>query len=139
MRRRHPQPFTEASRRTISRVRPAQNRSSVSADERSAIGCTATVLSCGAPGREWLGRRRDFAAAEHRRVPAFRQVDDDLVVLAFLAVVALETGAQPAGLHAHDRIGPRVERGLPAEDLHADRVFLEVVGLCPGAPGSRRR
>ena len=45
----------------------------------------------------------------------------------FFAVVADQLRAQPARLHAHDRIGARIERCLLAEDLHADDVFLQFV------------
>src|SRR5204862_4167662 len=67
------------------------------------------------------------ATLERRRVAALRQLDDDLVVLSFLAVVTHEARAQPPGLHAHDRIRPRIERLLLAEYLDADDVFLQLI------------
>jgi len=36
------------------------------------------------------------------------------------------TRAQAAGLNAHDRIGPRVERRFFAEHLYADDVLLQI-------------
>ena len=50
-----------------------------------------------------------------------------LVGAAFLAVVAHQLGAQPPRLHAHDRVGARIERLLLAEHLDADDVFLQLV------------
>jgi hypothetical protein len=44
------------------------------------------------------------------------------------AVVLLELGAEAARLRADDRVGPRVERFAPPEDLDPDRVLLEGVG-----------
>ena len=61
------------------------------------------------------GRRRraatelHVAAAEDRRVPAFRQVDHDLIVLSLFLVIPLEPRAQPPGLNTHDRVCARIE------------------------------
>jgi hypothetical protein len=57
------------------------------------------------------------------------EVDHDLVVLAFFAVIAFEPGSQATGLHADDGVGPGVEGCLAAENLDTNRVFLEVVAL----------
>ena len=81
------------------------------------------------PPAAWRGRPIDVAPAEDRRVPALRQVDQDLVVLAFFLVVPLEPGAEPPRLDAHDGIRARVEGCLASEHLNADGVFLEVVAL----------
>ena len=100
---------------------------------RRRAACTATVLR---PASVAVSDR--FAAAlrrapEHRRVAALGQVDDQLVAVAFVAVVAGEPRAQPAGLDADDRIGARIEGRFLAEDLHADDVFLQI------AAAARRR
>src|SRR5262249_18098013 len=74
-----------------------------------------------------------IAPLEHRRVAALRQLDDDLIVLSVLAIVAHEPRAQPAGLDADDWIGARIERRLFAEHLDADDIFLQLIA----APGER--
>ena len=42
-------------------------------------------------------------------------------------VVALEAAAEAAGLHAHDRIGLRIEARVAPQDLERDRVRLQAV------------
>ena len=66
--------------------------------------------------------------AERRRVAAFRKVDDQRVVPALFAVVLRQACAQPTGLHAHQRIGTRVEGVFLLEDLDGDDVLLELAG-----------
>ena len=68
-----------------------------------------------------------FVRLEGRRVSTLRQLDDQLVGAGLLAVVAHQPRAQPARLHAHDRVGARVERRLLVEDLHADDVLLQLI------------
>ena len=58
---------------------------------------------------------------------------DDLVALGLPRGSSDEPGAQPARLHADDRIGARIERRLLAEDLDADDVFLQLAA----APADR--
>ena len=48
-------------------------------------------------------------------------------------IVALERAPEMAGFDAHDRIGLRVERGVPAEHLDGDGIGLDAVA----APGKR--
>ena len=81
---------------------------------------TSVAVSDGLIGRRLVARPK------HRRVPALRQVDDQFVAMALFAVIARQPRAQAARLHAHDRVGARIERRFLAEHLDADHVFLEL-------------
>src|SRR5262249_54188610 len=70
---------------------------------------------------------------EDRRIPPFRKLDHERVRSTFFAVVPDEPRAQPPRLHAHDRVGTRVERRILVEDLYADHVFLQLIAT----PGER--
>ena len=115
------QAAAELAERFLGRViRERADRYRVAADERGAQG----------RARAWSG---GLAAAERRRISALGKVDDDLVVVTLVTVVANEPRAQAAGLYPDDGVGARVEGRFLAEDLHADHVFLEI------AAASRRR
>ena len=72
-------------------------------------------------------RNRVPSLFECRRVAALRDVDADRVALPGAEVVALEAAAEPAGLHAHDRIGLRIEARVAAQNLERDRVRVQAV------------
>ena len=99
-------------------------------------------------------RRGDLRAFNDRRIPALRQIDDDLIFLPLLGIVSGQTCTQTPCLDANDRIGSRVEAGVFAKDLHPDQKLfqmgapagngffhdeadkaLETVGLMEGAAG----
>jgi hypothetical protein len=77
-------------------------------------------------GQRGPGRDRALAPPEDRRVAALRQIDEDLVGVTVLAIVANQPRAEPPRLDAHDRIRARVEGRLLAEHLDADHVFLQL-------------
>jgi hypothetical protein len=88
-------------------------------------GDGVVIDECGADGA--LCRRARSAAREHRRVAAFRQVDDQVVRRAFGLVVAEQPGPESPRLDADDRVGSRVEGRLLVEHLNADDVFLQFI------------
>src|SRR5262249_4153490 len=72
-----------------------------------------------------LLRRRTLERTKDRRVAALRQLDNECVVLAFLAVVTRELPAEAAGLHTDDRVIARVEGLGFSEHLHANDKLLQ--------------
>ena len=57
--------------------------------------------------------------------PPFVALNANAVAAPFLAVILHQLGAEASRLHAHDRVGPRIERLLLAKHLHADDVLLQ--------------
>ena len=94
-------------------IREGKNGDGIPAGERRADRA--------APGRYRL------TYLEDRCVAAFRQLDDDGVGPALVAVVAHQSSAQAPRLHPHDGVGARIEGRVLIEDLHADDVFLELI------------
>jgi hypothetical protein len=114
------QPLAHGIERPIAAVvDKRQHRDGVPCDERRADS---------APGRAGF-----IAPLDERDIAAFWQLDQRGIGAALFTVVADELGSQPPRLHAHDRIGARVERVLLAEDLHADDILLQL------GSASRRR
>jgi hypothetical protein len=66
-------------------------------------------------------------ADEDRRVAALGDVDPDRVALPSPEVIALQAAAEPAGLHAHDRIDLRIEACVTPQDLEGDRVRVQAI------------
>jgi len=75
------------------------------------------------------GSLRRIAAAERRDIGAALHVNQKRIVAAGLRIVARQRIAQPSGLHAHDRVGLRIEIGAAAERLDGDRIGLEPVAF----------
>src|SRR5437660_9601828 len=92
-----------------------KDRDRVAADERS--------------GERAFDQYRRFAMPEHRRVTAFRQVDDQYVSATFLTVMLHKFCAQPASLDANDGVGARIEGLFLPEHLNANHVFLQLVAM----------
>jgi hypothetical protein len=65
--------------------------------------------------------------AKFRNIAAERQFDNDRIVSAVVSVVLLERAPQPAGLHAHDWVGLRIEICVAAKRIGGDGVGLEAV------------
>ena len=63
--------------------------------------------------------------AEHRRVPAGRDVDDDRIALPLRGVVILQLRAQAPRLHPDDRVRARIEGLAASEYFNPDGVFLQ--------------
>jgi hypothetical protein len=66
---------------------------------------------------------------EGRNIAAARQVDADGVVGAEPRVIAIDGAAQPRRLDADDRIELRIEFGVAAQHVDADRIGLNAVAL----------
>ena len=72
------------------------------------------------------GRRPDACPGpEHRRVAAFGDLDDDLIVLACGGVVFDQFRSQARHVHARCGVGGRIVRQTAIEDVHAEGVFLQ--------------
>ena len=102
-----------ARRRAPARPAPANGRA-----RRAGERGWPAVRRCARPG----------TIAEGRRIAALRNVDPHRVVPTGAQIVALQSAAQLAGLHAHDRIGLRIEGRIAAEDLEGDGVRFQTVG-----------
>jgi hypothetical protein len=69
--------------------------------------------------------RHSGTAGDARHITAARERDHDLVVRAGACVIAIDRAPQPRRLDAHDRIDLRIEAGVAAQHLDADRVALQ--------------
>ena len=67
--------------------------------------------------------------AERRDIAAARQVDADGVVGTEAGVIAVDSPPQPRRLDPHDRIELRIEFGVAAQHVDADRIGLDAVAL----------
>ena len=69
---------------------------------------------------------------ELRDVAAFGQRDDEGIALPFIRVVPLQSVSQARGFGTDDGVSPRIEGRAFAQNVCADRVFLEAVGVAIG-------
>src|SRR5262245_25708015 len=64
---------------------------------------------------------------ELRRIAAFWQFDAHFIPTPFFLVITSQPCSEATRLDANDRVCSRIERGLSIEDLHSDRVLLEIL------------
>ena len=69
--------------------------------------------------------RRHAAAGKRRDIASARQLDRHRIIDAFPRIVACHRAPQAGRLDADDRIDLRIESGIAAERLDADRIALE--------------
>ena len=73
-----------------------------------------------------LGTRAGIAHLKNGRVAAFGELDPDRIGRALAPVVLRQFGTQPPRLHSHNRVQPRIVRGVAIKHLHPDDTLLQL-------------
>src|SRR6202011_6058233 len=78
---------------------------------------------------EGIARSGRLRHANLRRVTPGDQIDDDGIAASVSFVISFQLGAQAPRFYPNNRIDTRIVRVLTVENLDADEIFLQVVGL----------
>jgi hypothetical protein len=80
-----------------------------------------SAKQCGRQGPFHWGR---FGAPENRGITPFRELDDDLVAVALVLVIAGQANPKPSRLNSHNGVHARIEVNILAKDIHTDEIFF---------------